>query len=73
MLGASSKPAHHQFEEVEFQSKGVSLSGTVMLPTRIMAAIVLILYENSLSQRCGCSVIVTPTSQLISRLNVCIH
>jgi len=34
--------ARHEFEEVEFRSEGMTLSGTVVLPKRIMAAIVLV-------------------------------
>jgi pimeloyl-ACP methyl ester carboxylesterase len=34
--------ARHEFEEVEFRSEGVILSGTVVLPKRVLAAIVLV-------------------------------
>lgn len=42
VLGASSVHARRVTVEVEFGSKGVTLSGTVVLPQKIMAAIVLV-------------------------------
>jgi uncharacterized protein len=41
-LGTSPMPAHSEIKEVEFRSQGVSLSGTVVLPPDMVAAMVLV-------------------------------
>ncbi len=42
VLGTCSTPDRLEIEEVEFRSKGVTLSGTVVLPPNIVAALVLV-------------------------------